>query len=200
MNVKEAFLNRLTALKQQCDTNLTKSQSRYKSDYDSRVRPKAMPEVGSYVYCRVQIDPRDEEGHRKRRYKLRSKAKGPHRVLRTDSSNNSIVIQRGREEERISLQHATPAPHVKSTSFDNDAQVSIEMPGTQPRVDEPRRTDFHVIDNVVGDTVRNGKPEFKIRWFNFGPQHDTWGPPNHIPRNFVVRYCKQRHTAPPPRD
>ena len=50
MNVKEAFLNQLMALKQQCDTNLTKSQSRYKSDYDSRVRSKAMPEVGSYVY------------------------------------------------------------------------------------------------------------------------------------------------------
>ena len=110
MNDKDAFLNRLTALKQQGDTNFTKSQSRYKSDYDSRIRPKAMPEVGSYVHCRVQTRPRDEEGHRKRRFKLRSKATGSHRVLRADSSNNTIVIQRGREEERISLQHATPAP------------------------------------------------------------------------------------------
>ena len=137
---------------------------------------------------------------RPRRFELRSKATGPHRVLRTDSSNNTIVIRRGREEERISRQHATPAPQVKSTSVDDDTQVSIDMPGTQPVVDEPPQTDFHVIDNVVGYRVRNGKPEIKIRWFNFGPQNDTWEPPNHIPRNFVVRYCKQRHIASPQRD
>ena len=176
MNVNEAFLNRLAALKQQNDTNLTKSQSRYKSDYDNRVRPKAMPEVGSYVHFRLHTHPRDEEGHGKLSFKLRSKATGPHKVLRTDSSNKTIIIQRGREEERISLHHATPAPQMKSISVDYDTQVSIDMPGTQPIVDEPPQTDFHVIDNVVGYRVRNDKPEFKIRWFNFGP-HMILGSP-----------------------
>ena len=144
--------------------------------------------------------PRDEEGHGKRRFKLRPKATEPHKVLSTRPENNTLVIQKGHEEERVSLQHATPAPQVNSTPAEIDSHIPMDMPGEQPILQEPEESDFYIVDRVADYRVRNAKSEFKIRWFNYGPQYDTWEPPSHIPRNFVVRFCRQRNIAPPPRD
>ena len=65
----------------------------------------------------------------------------------------------------------------------------------------------YVIDKVVDVGVarystlftKRGDPVFRVRWYGYKAEDDTWEPVRHIPRSHLVRYCR-RANKPLPRN
>jgi len=72
---KDAFLESLKALLPQVRDSISKTQARYKRDYDKKVRPRrVLVTSGDWVYLRNHT----------RKHKLDPKVTGPYEVLETD--------------------------------------------------------------------------------------------------------------------
>lgn len=58
------------------------------------------------------------------------------------------------------------------------------------------RTREYVINPVVSARLDNhGQPVYKVRWYGYDPEYDSWLPRRDIPNNFVRHYwAKLGHT------
>jgi len=75
------------------------------------------------------------------------------------------------------------------------SQTSLVKPGSS--VDKAKTSEY-VIDRICEeDQDEDGSPLFRVRWYNFGPQDDTWEPEDMLPKPLVAafRRTKRRQIA-----
>ena len=46
-------------------------------------------------------------------------------------------------------------------------------------------------------TAKVGETTYRVRWYGYGPDEDTFEPIRHLPRNKVVSYYKRRKLSLP---
>lgn len=138
------------------------------------------PDVSSYVYLRTHVySEASVTPGEKMSCKLRRKASGPFKVLRTHENTNVVVIEQYVLGERHSVHHMVP-PGKNPTPLRSTKQMSNakeDTPigdGTLRAKRVPYSLDEFVIDRIVCHTLGDrSSRKYKIRWIGYGPDEDT---------------------------
>jgi transposase InsO family protein len=181
MTAKREFLQRLRMLREQAGGNLHRAQVRYKRGYDNSVREtNKQVKEGDDVYVRVET-PQGEQHS-----KLDSLAQGPYRVESNDG--RTLLLRIGDEAVRVSSDRITRAPD--STTRKPDANSEEASPET------PQGGDEFVVERLVdhGEGPRGGRV-YRVRWYGYGKDQDTWEPEGKLPQQFIRRYWRHKSTT-----
>lgn len=127
---KKRFLYTLRGLFEKANHRMTKYQQEYKDKYDQRVRQRAMPLVGSYVYQRKHTPKSGENESEKRHNKLKYKVLGPFKVLRTFKTTDTLEIEKDGLGDIVSLDHVVPAPNIDDLRQELDKEPPIDVSDT----------------------------------------------------------------------
>ena len=108
--------------------------------------------------------------------------------------NNDLQPSRdGIEEARD--QEASQDEELEAQDEEGDRQQS-EDPGEQEYVME--RIISHGINRDTNHpSAKVGEMTYRVRWYGYPPDQDTYEPIRHLPRNHVVRYHKRRRLQSP---
>ena len=195
---------RLRELMQSANAKLSKSQARYKADFDKHVRQFNQDLApGHYVYLKRET-PIDEE-----RTKLQIPAPGPFRVLRKASHTVTIIDNDGMEDT-VSLDRVIRAPHQRQiASFpapeesEPPADEDVDHPVNDASLTPPDQaqptahgsatgpdSEGFVLEKIVSFDPRSRK--FRCRWEGWSPDDDTMEPPGHFEFKTVKRFFKSR--------
>lgn len=182
------WAKRLEAHVRTATAALHRAQARYKAHYDSRIRqPRSPPTIGGYVFVRREIATPSEHGQ----HKLAPVADGPFQVI--EVTDKTVVIQRQLATETISRDRVViaPSPQAQST------------PQGSPH-NNPSRSGEYVVDRIISHkpaSVSDAPSAFRyrVRWYNYGEEQDTWEPTANLPAHFILRYTR-RHGLPRPHD
>lgn len=98
-------LRRLTAM---AASKSIKANSRYKKQYDARIKPLNTPKVVDSVYIRREAPMSDSSEQTKRRHKLQPRAEGPYKVVATTS--HTLTVNRDVLRDNISISRVAKAP------------------------------------------------------------------------------------------
>lgn len=69
-----------------------------------------------------------------------------------------------------------------------------------------KKTEEHVMDSIVDHKInksrrhryaKHGERLYRVRWYDCGPDEDTWEPIRHLPRGKVLSYCKKKNVPIP---
>ena len=90
------------------------------------------------------------------------------------------------------------------TSTDVNTQEVAEEDESQPRERNGHHRDVekeYVIERIVDDGINEdpehpsaqvGETTYRVSWYGYGRDDDTFEPIRHLPRNEVVSYCKRK--------
>ena len=82
----------------------------------------------------------------------------------------------------ISSQHASTTP----------SEAKMRPPPTD------ESTNTYVVEALTGHKPgADGTPLFRLRWYGYAPDDDTWEPAKHIYYNTVVRFCRRQRIPVP---
>jgi len=154
---RDAFLESLKALLPQVRDSISKTQSRFKRDYDKKVRPRRVSVTsGDWVYLRNHT----------RKHMLDPKVTGPYEVFETDG--RTYLIDQDGLPYRVSGGHAVPAGPVEPANRPNQPQVAV------PDALQQGGSEF-VFERFVDHTWdEEGVLWLLVRWFGYGQEDDTW--------------------------
>jgi hypothetical protein len=179
--VKLRFLQQLRELMPLARERLAEAQGRYKRNYDRTVRPKndRIPK-DSWVYVRKEVQVAGTNP------KMDDQVDGPFQVALNDG--HTMILRIGDDLARVNSDRITPAPTPLVSA--NNAQSSPvdgqELPLTEYA---PGEEPEYVIEQIVGARQqRNGSQRYKIRWFGYGMEDDTWEPEEHLLMAMVRKY------------
>jgi hypothetical protein len=140
--------------------------------------------------------------------KLDTQADGPFQVL--ENSGHTLLLQQGEMRNRISSDRVTPAP-TPHTLDGADPGRPAEAVNNRLPVEETTRTqetpnpaerdsesepapqeEEYVVERVVGaKQMRDGTLYYKVGWYGYPSESDTWEPAYHLPENLLRRYHKR---------
>ena len=190
--VRTRWLKKLESFMRMHQRSTRKAQARYKRNFDKRLRNQThLPEIGSFVYVRRDYQ-RKPTGAQVRSRKLAPRADGPY--LGKEILPTTAVIQIGDQTEYISFDRLAPAP----------APTSLDQPGPSIADLTPGQTSEQqfVVDRIVNHRFLRKKVvaehslqyEYRVLWYD---GKTTWEPIEHLPRHFVVQYCRRKKIALP---
>lgn len=180
---KREFMARLRTLIPAVVQALRKTQQRYKRNFDANLGPRNVKvKIGDYVYT--------TNHHRDN--KLASKAIGPFMVV--DADDSTFVIEIDGTERRVSSDHTTPAPRPAGS---NDKLPHPLLDGFDKPRQDPKIHDEYVIEKLLAYRKKSDSYEFKVRWYDYYPKDDTWGPVENLPRSMVMRYLRSKKVELP---
>lgn len=55
-----------------------------------------------------------------------------------------------------------------------------------------------VIDKIVAHKSGNGPHYFRVRWYGYRQEDDTWEPMEHLPKSSIVHYFRRKKLPVPP--
>ena len=161
---------------------LTKTQNRYKADFDKRIRrvnTKLRP--GDFVY----LNPTNAD---EKPGKLEPAAIGPFRVLLNDK--RTIYIDRNGLVERVSADRATYCPPPPTRNSVTTTPTDL----TSKTTDGPT----YVVDRISAHRQNaSDQLEFRVHWTGY--RQPTWEPRTHIPEELVSRYFASQRRKHAPR-
>jgi hypothetical protein len=178
-SAKREFLERLKTLRERAGSNLHRAQARYKRGYDRSVKEsnRGLRE-GDEVYVRAET-PQGEQHS-----KLDSLVQGPYRVESNDG--RTLLLRIGDESVRVSSDRITRAPRSVNTTPNGD---SLET----ARTTTPDATDEYVVERVVDHAdAPGGGRLYRVRWFGYGEDEDTWENEYGLPKQFIRRYWRSK--------
>ena len=71
--------------------------------------------------------------------------------------------------------------------------VPEHIPVQQDNVKDDGLANEIVINRLVNHGyAEEGEVLFRVHWYGYGSHEDTWEPVHHLPRSYIVRYCKSR--------
>jgi hypothetical protein len=201
--MKLRFLQRLKELCPVAQQRLKEAQERYKRNFDNSIREKNKNIApGQWVYLRKEVHDNSVNP------KLDTKADGPFQAL--ENSGHTLLLQQGEMRNRISSDRVTPAPtpHTldgadpgrPAEAVNNRLPVeettrSQETPNPAERDSESEpapQEEEYVVERVVGaKQMRDGTLYYKVRWYGYPPESDTWEPAYHLPEILLRRYHKR---------
>jgi hypothetical protein len=181
---------------------LRMAQQRYKRNYDAHVRPKnqGIPE-GGWVYVRKEVYDAGVNP------KLLDQVDGPFQVA--DKDDHTMLLRMGDHLVRVSSDRITPAPtprtHSNEMSSSPNASEPVTVDTGEPDlvalpaqkgarlVDESVEDDMeYVIDRIVGMRKESdGTIRYRIRWYGYNRDADTWEPEGNLPGPMVRSYNRR---------
>jgi Integrase zinc binding domain/Integrase core domain/Chromo (CHRromatin Organisation MOdifier) domain len=174
---KQRFLQRLKGLVPLAQDRLREAQRRYKLAFDRSVRPKNKDVTkGGWVFLRREAA--GPEGGTK----LDELADGPYEVQ--NAEGHTLVIRVGDDDIRVSADRVTPAPvpHVRPPLREESS--------TNPTGEDEGQE--YVFERIMGyREAEDGSPRYRVRWYGYGRDADTWEPGAHLPMNALRRYHRR---------
>ena len=90
----------------------------------------------------------------------------------------------------------SPPSLAVDTSSQHASTTPSEAKKRPPSTDEDPKT--YVVEALTGHRPgTDGMPLFRVRWYGYAREDDTWEPANYIDYNTVVRYCNRTRLPPP---
>ena len=178
---REDYLDRLESTIQAVYKTLLKTQTRYKKDFDKRVRPSNRNiRAGQYVY----LDPTDGTT---KGVKLVNHALGPYRVITNDK--RTFVIQRGEQVKRVNADQVTYAPPPLN------APPPEPLEATEQDVrDKKLEGRTYVFDKILKHRVnKDGSLDFLIKWHGY--KKPTWQPRSDISQEAISYYLSNKRRS-----
>jgi Chromo (CHRromatin Organisation MOdifier) domain len=168
---------------------LVEAQRKYKENFDKNARvanPRYCP--NSWVFLRKES--KNPEG----KSKLDEIAEGPYRVIKAE--NSTLVIRIGNDDVRVSASRVTraPRPPVEVPPHGDNSVDSHRVSRKDPTDLTPTETEEpeYVMDKIVGLRKENdGTYRYRVRWYGYSREEDTWEPADHISDNVIRRYHRR---------
>jgi hypothetical protein len=176
------FITRVEELFPLAHTRLAEAQAQYKRNFDRSIKEKNKEVLsGSWVYIRREVH---ESG---RNPKLDDQVDGPYQVIETDGSVFKLRI--GDDDVPVSSDRITPAPvsdpEPRNREDPIDETARLAAAGDDDDKEEGYEeapTDEFVFERIKGiKKVNDGTLRYKVRWYGYGPEEDTWEPSAHLP-------------------
>ena len=99
------------------------------------------------------------------------------------------VVQRGIRPEEIPQRN--DLPQGASVRNEDDTRNEEHPSGNTPERDKPEADEF-VFEKIVGTKMsKDGTILYRIRWFGYSREDDTWEPRAHLPISAVRRYHRR---------
>ena len=185
-SAKREFLERLKTLRERAGGNLHRAQVRYKRGYDRSVKEsnRGLRE-GDEAYVRAEA-PQGEQHS-----KLDSLVQGPYQVESNDG--RTMLLRIGGESVRVSSDRITRAPRSTLPTPEGD---SDDTPSTPVPTPAPDGTAEYVVERIVGHAEEPGGGRlYRVRWYGYGEDEDTWEKEDGLPRQFIRRYWRSKSTT-----
>ena len=186
---KRRFVHRLKELVPLAKERLVEAQRKYKENFDKNAR------VSSSRYCPdswvfLRKESRNPEG----KSKLDEIAEGPYRVIK--SEGHTLVIRIGEDDVRVSATRATRAPKPQTETLPHGDHLVDSHKELQNVTSDPTPTEIYepeyVMDKIVGlRKADDGTWRYRVRWYGYAREDDTWEPADHIPDNVIRRYHRR---------
>jgi Chromo (CHRromatin Organisation MOdifier) domain/Integrase core domain/Integrase zinc binding domain len=188
---KLKFLQTIREIYPLARERLAQAQARYKENFYRSVRENnKMLKAGDWIYMRKEVHDTNVNP------KLDAPADGPCEVLKMDG--HTLVIRQGEETVRVSSDRVTAAPTPA------DARSTSTAPA-ETRDNTPQPTDTvsdqeYVVERITGvKQLADCNLMYKIRWYGYTREHDTWEPAQHLPRYMLRRYHNRTRLPLPKR-
>jgi hypothetical protein len=173
---------------------LEKAQARYKAVYDAHVRQRNAEIIsGDLVLVKTFTDSGGLAP------KLLSPTAGPyHVVARTE---HSFKVRTAHRDVWVHSDRVTKAPTPEDlpdgVRYVSDSADTDDDSGQEPE-DIGDTTEF-VVERLVSHEYRNGGGlYFKVRWFGYDPEEDTWELWDSLPEAMVMKYMRKKKMVPTP--
>jgi hypothetical protein len=99
------------------------------------------------------------------------------------------VVQRGNRPEELSQRNDWPQG--ASVRNEDDTRNEEHLSGNPPEGDKPEADEF-VLEKIVRTKMsKDGTILYRIRWFGYSHEDDTWEPREHLPISAVRRYHRR---------
>ena len=196
--LKRHILRRLRQSLAQAQVRTTEAQKRYKADFDQKVQRTLTVKAGDYVFvdrAPGTVEEDDEDAYAQRTKKLLPRSTGPYLVKST--TEDTVTIEQDGLQNVVSIDRVSMAPSGPVTRPRvRDVTADPEGPHTDTAEDdnnvaEPDSVEY-AIDRIVTHRPDKDGMYYRVRWYGYGPEEDTWEPEHHIPANFVTRYWNRR--------
>jgi Chromo (CHRromatin Organisation MOdifier) domain len=187
---KLKFLQTVRELYPLARERLTQAQARYKENFDRSVRVKnKMLKAGDWVYLRKEVHDANVNP------KLDSPAYGPFRVLKMDG--HTLFIRQCEEDVRVSSDRVTAAPIPFEVQSSSTAAAANTKNSWTPPEDAAAEQEY-VVEKISGaKQLHDGSLRYRIRWYGYTREYDTWKPAHHLPPEMLRRYHKRTRLPQP---
>jgi Chromo (CHRromatin Organisation MOdifier) domain len=146
---------------------------------------------GSWVYLRREVH---EAG---RNPKLDDQVDGPYQVIETDG--RVFILRIGDEDVPVSSDRIKPAPvsdqeprNREDPIGETARTVAAEDDDDEEECYEGAPTEEFVFKRIAGmKKFNDGTLRYKVRWYGYGPEDDTWEPSAHLPAASLRRYHRK---------
>lgn len=113
------------------------------------------------------------------------------RPSESDPVRDTVVTHEKSSSDIKDVERAQSGAHEKREPISDDK-------GTSPTTEELDIEREFVIERIVS----HGRDDdntllFRVRWYGYEPNQDTWEPIGNLPRSHVLSYCKRAHLAIP---
>ena len=186
---KRRFVHRLKELVPLAKERLVEAQRKYKENFDKNAR------VSSSRYCPDSwVFLRKESCNPEGKSKLDEIAEGPYRVIK--SEGHTLVIRIGEDDVRVSATRATRAPRPQTETLPHGDHLVDSHRELRNVTSDPTPTEIYepeyVMDKIVGlRKADDGTWRYRVRWYGYAREDDTWEPADHIPDNVIRRYHRR---------
>jgi transposase InsO family protein len=188
-SAKLRFLARLRGLMPLARQQLADAQERYKKNFDRTVREKNNElSVGDWCYLRKEEYPLGVNP------KLTDQVTGPYEIVETDGRTFSLRMDD--RVEQVTSDRVTPAPKPQILRQEVQPTVEDDQPQSGERdssedgkiIHEPE----YVFEKICGaKKLRDGELRYKVRWYGYSSEEDSWEPASHLPKDAIKRYHRK---------
>jgi Chromo (CHRromatin Organisation MOdifier) domain len=121
--------------------------------------------------------------------KLLDQVDGPYEVVSND--DHTLLLRKGPHLVRANSDRITPAPKIpdadRGPPLDAQDEDATGVPPTDPMLESSE--EGHVIDRIVWlRKEQDGTPRYRVWWYGYGREYDTWEPQEHLPEPLVRSY------------
>jgi Chromo (CHRromatin Organisation MOdifier) domain len=104
---------------------------------------------------------------------------------------HSLVIRQGEEDVRVSSDRVTAAPIPLEVQSSSTAAAENPKNSWTPPEDAAAEHEY-VVEEIVGaKQLHDGSLRYRIRWYMYALEYDTWEPAHHLPPEMLRRYLKR---------
>ena len=194
---KRGILDRLRRTLATARTKLTSHQKRMKDNFDQKVRQQPTIRRGDRIFINrptkqvIATDAEAELSDGISRKLLRLTTGIPYTV--TDVRDKNVQVNHDGIPTWVSIDRVTVVPaHDPAASTPNTPHM--EAPTLQPTgQQQPSGTTEveYAIDRLVDHADIEGTPHYRVRWYGYTANNDTWEPADNLPNRMISLYHKR---------
>lgn len=179
-------MRRLHALFDRATQNNKRAQAAYKRQVDKAVRTIPVITKGMRVF--VDREPTRAKSKQEKeedvvRSKLMPKSYGPFKVI--DADEVTVTIDQDGIPNKISIDRVTTVPSTRPNEQDSSSNDLPTMVNDEQEF---------AVDRIVDHRdEQDGRRLYKVRWFGYDHNSDTFEPEQNIPTHFIIRYWNRRN-------